>query len=483
MTPSRGAVNVRLRSTACLLGAVLAAALLPAFPAQADELREREYWLEDYGITEAWETTQGEGVRVAVIDSGVDGSHPDLDGVVVGGTDVSGAGQLDGQLGIGEVSEHGTLVASLLAGRGHQPDPDPSPAPSADDDESPGDQSPSPDPVETTGPDTYGRGSDGIVGVAPQSDLLAVSVWIEGETKGPNPAGISIDQQIPDAVRWAVDNGAQVINMSLGSTSPTWPESWDDAFLYAEENDVVIVAAAGNRAGGSMQVGAPATMPGVLAVAGLDRDGEASRESSSEGISIGVAAPAENLVGALPGGVYADWSGSSGAAPLVAGTAALIRSQYPDLSAAQVINRILLTARDAGDDGGERDTIYGYGILDVAAAVNADIAVPEENLLGSMAEFIQIYRRGEPAPPPEPAEPTSEPTPVDIPEPVVPVAEEATGTSGGLPAAIVLGFGSLILVVLTGGTVAVLRARRAALDNATGETEAGSQGIADDDRP
>lgn len=402
---------------------------------------------------------------------------------MVGGTDVSGAGQLDGQLGIGEVSEHGTLVASLLAGRGHLPDPDPSPSPSAGDDESPGGESPAPDPVETTGPDTYGRGSDGIVGVAPQADLLAVSVWIEGPTKGPNPAGISIDQQIPDAVRWAVDNGAQVINMSLGSTSPTWPESWDDAFLYAEENDVVIVAAAGNRAGGSMQVGAPATMPGVLAVAGLDRDGEASRESSSEGISIGVAAPAENLVGALPGGVYADWSGSSGAAPLVAGTAALIRSHYPDLSAAQVINRILLTARDAGDDGGERDTIYGYGILDVAAAVNADIAVPEENLLGSMAEFIQIYRRGEPAPPPEPAEPTSEPTPVDIPEPVAPVAEEVTGTSGGLPAAIVLGFGSLILVVLTGGTVAVLRARRAALDNAAGETDAGSQEFVGDDRP
>nr|WP_196867535.1 S8 family serine peptidase [Arthrobacter sp. CAN_C5] len=474
---------MRLRSTACLLGAVLAAALLPAFPAHADELREREYWLEDYGITEAWETTQGEGVRVAVIDSGVDGSHPDLDGVVVGGTDVSGAGQLDGQLGIGEVSEHGTLVASLLAGRGHLPEPVPSPTPSADDDQSPGDQPPSPDPVETTVPDTYGRGSDGIVGVAPQADLLAVSVWIEGPTKGPNPAGISIDQQIPDAVRWAVDNGAQVINMSLGSTSPTWPESWDEAFLYAEENDVVIVAAAGNRAGGSMQVGAPATMPGVLAVAGLDRDGEASLDSSSEGISIGVAAPAENLVGALPGGVYADWSGSSGAAPLVAGTAALIRSQYPDLSAAQVINRILLTAREAGDDGGERDTLYGYGILDVAAAVNADLAVPEENLLGSMAEFIQIYRRGEPAPPPEPVEPTSEPTPVDIPEPVVPVAEDVAATTGGLPAAIVLGFGSLILVILTGGTVAVLRARRAAVDNATGETETGFHEHAADDRP
>lgn len=468
MTSPSGALASRLRATACLLGVAVAAALLPALPAQADDLREREYWLEDYGIVEAWETTKGEGVRVAVIDSGVDGSHPDLEGVVVGGSDVSGSGQPDGQLGIGEVAEHGTLVASLLAGRGHLPDPAPSPSPS-DDDEDTADESPSPEPVATSGPDTYGRGSDGIVGVAPESELLAVSVWIEGETKGPNPAGISIDAQIPNAVRWAVDNGAQVINMSLGSTSPTWPESWDEAFLYAEQNDVVIVAAAGNRAGGSLQVGAPATMPGVLAVAGLDREGEASRESSSEGISIGVAAPAENLVGALPGGVYADWSGSSGAAPLVAGTAALIRSKYPDLSAAQVINRILLTAQDAGAEGEERDTIYGYGILDVAAAVNAEIAVPEENLLGTMAEFIEIYRRGAPAPPPETDAPAGAPTPADIPEPEVPVAEDATGTSGGLPASIVLGFGGLIVVVLAAGTFAVVRARRTALSNPADE--------------
>ena len=463
MTSPSGAFVFRVRATACLLGVAVAAALLPALPAQADDLREREYWLEDYGIVEAWETTKGEGVRVAVIDSGVDGSHPDLEGVVVGGTDVSGSGQPDGQLGIGEVAEHGTLVASLLAGRGHPPDPPPSPSPADDDEDE--DESPSPEPVATSGPDTYGRGADGIVGVAPESELLAVSVWIEGETKGPNPAGISIDTQIPNAVRWAVDNGAQVVNMSLGSTSPTWPESWDEAFLYAEQNDVVIVAAAGNRAGGSLQVGAPATMPGVLAVAGLDREGEASRESSSEGISIGVAAPAENLVGALPGGVYADWSGSSGAAPLVAGTAALIRAKYPDLSAAQVINRILLTAREAGAADEERDTIYGYGILDVAAAVNADIVVPEENLLGSMAEFIEIYRRGAPAPPPETDGPTSEPTVADIPEPEVPVAEDATATSGGLPASIVLGFGGLILVMLAAGTFAVVRTRKAALSN------------------
>ena len=97
-----------------------------------------------------------------------------------------------------------------------------------------------------------------------------------------------------------MDNGARVINISLGSTTPEWPQSWDAAFLYAEQKDVVIVAAAGNRIGGNLQVGAPATIPGVLTVAGLDRKGAASVDSSSQGISIGVAAPAENLLGGCP---------------------------------------------------------------------------------------------------------------------------------------------------------------------------------------
>ena len=473
--PSTRSIAQVRRSVAAVVvaGLGLAAAVVgPAAPAGAHggELREREYWLEDYGITEAWEDTKGDGVTVAVIDSGVDGTHPDLAGVVIGGTDVSGAGAPDGQRCIGEFPEHGTLVASLIAGRGHEPE-EPKPSRSASASPSP---SASPaksgkaeetEEAEESPVATAGRGPDGVVGVAPEADILAVSAWIGGESSGANPAGISIDDQIPEAVRWAVDNGASVINMSLGSTSPTWPESWDEAFLYAEQNDVVIVAAAGNRAGGSVQVGAPATMPGVLAVGGLDSGGAASRESSSEGISIGVAAPAENLVGALPGGLYASkWSGTSGAAPLVSGVAALIRSKYPDLTAPQVINRIIMTAKDAGIPG--KDTIYGHGILDADAAVNADLTVPEERLLGaggvvSMEQFIETYRRGEvPQPPPPDPVPDEDPLP-DIPEPTAPVAQEPASTSTSLPAAIVVGVGGLLLLILLGGTYQVVRVYRA----------------------
>jgi subtilisin family serine protease len=431
-----------VRATAALLAAVIAslAGALPAATAHGGAVRDRQYWLDDYGITDAWETTQGDGVKVAVIDSGVDASHPDLAGAVVGGTDVSGVGHADGRKGVGEIPEHGTLVATLLAGRGHEAKKGPSPAATDS-------------PAGGSGEQPQG-GPDGIIGVAPKAEILAVSAWVGGE----NPAGISIDEQIPYAVRWAVDNGAQVINMSLGSTSTSWPESWDDAFLYAELNDVVVVAAAGNRAGGLSQVGAPATIPGVLAVGGLSRDGEASWDSSSEGISLGVAAPAEKLVGGLPGGGYANWSGTSGAAPLVAGVAALIRSRYPDLSAAQVVNRIILTARDAGAPG--QDTLYGYGILDAGAAVNADIAVPAENVLGSIENYIKLYRRSD-VQPPGPARParSAEAAPA-IPEPTVPVAAAPAAASNGLPAAVVLGSGGLILVVLIMGATQVVRAAR-----------------------
>ncbi len=351
---------IRRRRVAIAAAALAASiALVPALPASADAVRDAEYWLTEYGITAAWTVTQGAGVTIAIIDTGIDSSVPELRGAVIGGADFSGLGSANGQTPVGSTgSEHGTLVASLAAGRG--------------------------------------RGTDlGVIGAAPAANLLSISIGFgEGD--------IDSDVQIAEAVRWAVDQGADVINMSLTRNTLEWPESWDDAFLYAAENDVVVVAAAGNRGSGTTVVGAPATMPGVLTVAGVDHQGQASFDASSQGITIGIAAPSEELIGVAPGGTIVRWGGTSGATPIVAGVVALVRAAHPDLDAANVINRIVATARPAGEPG--PDPIYGFGILDAAAAVSATVPLVDTNPMGDLAEWIRLYRRANvvPSAPPVP---------------------------------------------------------------------------------
>lgn len=350
-------------------------ALLPAAAASADAVRSAEYWLEEYGITDAWQTTKGAGVTIAVIDTGVDPTVPDLAGAVLTGADFSGIGDSRGWAPVGTVdSEHGTLVASMAAGRG-------------------------------TGTNA------GLIGAAPEAMILPLSISL-GESS------IDSDQQIADAVRYAVDQGAQVINMSLTRNTLDWPESWDDAFEYAAEHDVVVVAAAGNRGSGTTVVGAPATMPGVLTVAGVDKSGKASFDASSQGVTVAVVAPSEQLVGAAPGGGYLAWSGTSGAAPIVSGIVALVRSAHPELDTANVINRIVATAHDQGEVG--YDAIYGYGLIDADAAVNATVPLVDENPMGDLSAWIELYRPSE-----------FESGPLPTPVVVVPVPDEIEESAAG----------------------------------------------------
>lgn len=446
------------------LGFCAAIALGGATNAVADDARDGEWWLESSGITKAWEVSKGAGVKVAVIDTGIDTSHPDLVGAVVGGKDLSGAGAANGSKPLGNLPEHGTLVATLLAGRGNNSMKIAAARAEAETqanayavavknaEEAKETPPPAPEPIEIPAP---GPGPDGMVGVAPEAELLSVSLWMGTE----NPAGISVENQVPKAVIWAVDQGAKVINMSLGSTRPEWPVSWDRAFKYAEDKDVVVVAAAGNRAGGMNQVGAPATIPGVLTVAGIDRNGKASVDSSTEGISIGVAAPAEPLVGGLPGGGYADWSGTSGAAPLVSGVAAMIRSKYPEMKAPQVINRILATARDAGKPG--VDNLYGHGILDAHAALTAEVPQVKGNPMNTITEWIRVHRRSEtpysePSTGPGISTEVSNIAPIAAPKPTA-----AVNDGGVLQPVLVVGFGALLLLTIAGGSVHLARSSRA----------------------
>ena len=406
--PARATTAVRLRTRSALASILLttiAASLLVASPAAADGVRDGEYWLDKYGIRQAWATTQGEGVTIAIIDTGVDGTVAELSGEVVGGADFSGLGSYNGQKPVGSTgSNHGTMVGSLAAGRG-------------------------------TGADS------GVIGSAPQADLLSASIGFgEGDK--------SSDEQIAEAVRWSVDNGADIINMSLTRNTIEWPESWDDAFLYAFEHDVVVVAAAGNRGSGTTQVGAPATMPGVLTVAGLDAQGQASFDASSQGITIAVAAPSENLVGVTPGGGHVRWNGTSGAAPIVSGIVALVMAAHPQLDAANVINRVVATAKDAGAVGS--DPIYGFGLVDAQAAVTASVPTVTENPMGELSDWIRVYRRADSTPTPLPSS-----VPYTIPEDVPLAPDSALGVLlptvqqlrvAGVPLLVFVVFGTLVVV-------------------------------------
>jgi type VII secretion-associated serine protease mycosin len=384
--------------------------------ARADQVRDLEYWLNDYGFSQAWNTSKGAGVTVAVIDTGVDGSVAELSGAVVGGTDMSGLGAANGQTPVGDDNDHGTLVASLMAGRG-----------------------------------TSSGG--GLIGVAPEASILAVSVAF-----GTSDAVLSNDDQIAAGIRWAVDNGADVINMSLTRNTLDWPTSWDDAFLYAFDHDVVVVAAAGNRGSGTTEVGAPATIPGVLTVAGVDQSKEASFDASSQGITIAVAAPSEKLVGATPSGGYLQWDGTSAAAPIVSGLVALVRSAYPKLDAAEVINRVIETANPNGHT--VPSPIYGNGLIDAAAAVSAYVpkstsATPTELL----QEWITLHRRADAAPLTPTAPSTAAPVVPDA-DPPLPQQNAAAGwlptpltlTYVSVPLALLVGFGILITLFGIGAT-------------------------------
>jgi type VII secretion-associated serine protease mycosin len=308
-----------------------AAGYLAAPPGAIDDPVRDEQWQLDYlDATDAWQRADGTGVTVAILDSGVDSSHPDLTGQVLPGIDLVD-GTTDGR---SDPVGHGTTVAALIAGR--------------DDD---------------------GRG---VVGLAPNAKILPVRV-LNTENRYDDATTVA------NGLRWAVDHGARVVNLSLGGSgaSPALAEALD----YAFDKDVVVVACTGNVSPpASTQVWYPAREPGVLAVAGLSHDNgeEPLWISSISGPQTVLAAPAADLLGARPGG-YWRVQGTSFAAPLVSATAALVRSRWPQMSAANVVNRLVSTARDLGAAG--RDDEYGFGAVDPVAALTATLPEVPRNPL------------------------------------------------------------------------------------------------------
>ncbi|QOV39503.1 type VII secretion-associated serine protease mycosin [Streptomyces ferrugineus] len=328
---TRGVKSLMTRRTgplAVLLGACLA--LLPPTVAHADSIRAQQWALEAMNTQEAWQTTKGEGVTVAVLDTGVEDDHPDLAGNVLEGKDMVGFGA---ERGDRAWARHGTAMAGIIAGHGHGP----------------------------------GNG-DGVMGIAPEAKILPVRVILEDGDPARARARSTRGNALAEGIRWAADHGADVINLSLGDDSKSaHPEAGEDeAVQYALKKGAVVVASAGNGGEKGDHISYPAAYPGVIAATAVDRYGTRASFSTRRWYAT-VSAPGVNVVIADPDHKYYEGWGTSAAAAFVSGAVALVKAAHPDLTPAQIKKLLQDTARNAPADG--RDDSRGYGFIDPAAAI------------------------------------------------------------------------------------------------------------------
>jgi subtilisin len=298
---------------------------------EVDQLRFASVQTLPWGIDHveadlAWSTTQGEGIKVAVLDTGGDPDHPDLS--YAGGVNFSG------WLRDGRTAErwwndghgHGTWTSGTVAALDN---------------------------------------TIGVVGVAPAASVYAVKVL--------SNSGSGWDSDIAQGIDWAIGAGMDVISMSLGA--PGYSTALADACQSAWNAGLVIVAAAGNEGDGNLateELSYPAALPTVMSI-GASNQSDGLASFSNSGSHLSLAAPGVSVQSTYKGGGYATFNGTSGACPHVAGVAALALAADPTLTNAQVWSLLTATARDLGPAGW--DPGFGYGLVDAAAAVGA-IASP-----------------------------------------------------------------------------------------------------------
>jgi subtilisin family serine protease len=260
----------------------------------------------------AWDITTGAGsVVVAVCDTGVDASHPDL----AANISLPGYNSADGTTNTTPVFEHGTAVTGIM--------------------------------------DALGNNATGGAGIAWNAKVLPVRV-------SNNSDGSAWCSDMAAGIEWASDHGAKVINLSYDITG--CPNTIDSAAQYAQAKGAVTFVAAGN---GSLNLSGTSfpTAHALVLVGATDSSGRRA-SFSNYGQPMDLAAPGVSIYAPLPGNTYAYGSGTSFAAPMAAGAAALLFSMSPAWTPDQIQQLLLATAEPAG-------TMNGYGILDAAAALNA----------------------------------------------------------------------------------------------------------------
>jgi subtilisin family serine protease len=384
-----------------------------------DVTRGAEWWLTALRVSGGWRAApaEGKGVTVAVLSTGVDAASPDLTGAVTIGPDYSGSGRTSAGPFWGD---EGTAVASLIAGHGH------------------------------------GTGAtDGITGVAPHARILAIQVTLE--YNDPLNADSSITKGLTNAIasgiRYAVGHGAGVIALPLDPATLGPVATGDPAIAggspseraavgYALAHNVVLIAPAGDNGAGTGSVNYPAAYPGVVAVGATGRGGQLAPFTSKLSY-VALTAPGSGLTVANPSGGYQTLATTDLSAALTAGVAALIRSRFPLLTAADVTRALAAGARPAS---GPKAAGRGRGALDATGALAA-------------AATLAAARQ----PQPRTAAPTTAPPPAPATQPAATRAVSrpagASTLAGTLVRDLVIGSGVLI-VALAGALALVVKRRR-----------------------
>lgn len=302
-----------ISAMAASLLAAIATFTIPGPASAADKLRDDQWHLKFLDVASAHKVSQGEGITVAVIDSGTDGEHPDLTGNVLPGMDLISQGN-----GWGDTNGHGTGMGGLIAAHGHGP-----------------------------------GNADGALGLAPKAKILPFRINMDlGADTGPSVA---------TAVREAVKRGAKIISLSVSTSSTAY-----DPIQEAIKAGVIVVASAGNRPD-DQHVGSPASYPGVVAVGAVGRDGNVA-DVSVRGRELVLMAPGVDIYSTSREKKYRVGTGTSPSAALVAGAAALVWSKHPELTNQQIVEHLTATSTDKGAAG--RDNDYGFGVINPVKALS-----------------------------------------------------------------------------------------------------------------
>ncbi|WP_323137867.1 type VII secretion-associated serine protease mycosin [Streptomyces sp. NBC_01433] len=375
-------------------------------------MRSKQWHLDAMQAEEMWKVSTGKGITVAVIDSGVDSTNGDLRGQVIKGLnlekDIPGD-EFD------DYNGHGTGMAGIIAGTG----------------------------------ESYG--GDGAFGLAPGVKILPIRMPKSTDAANQAASEREFSRTAPKAIRYAVDHGAKVINMSLGRKNNS--QAVSDAVKYALEKDVLIFAAAGNSGDSGNFVEYPAGTPGVVGVGAIGKDLKKTKESQF-GSQVDLSAPGEEIVYACAGETgVCKGHGTSDATAIASASAALIWSKHPDWTNNQVL-RVMLNTAGGPVSGDERTDAIGYGIVRprIALKTPGDPGPADEYPLPDLAAAES------PAPSAKPSKATgSSEKNDDDPAAAAPAADGDGGSNAGLW--IGLGVGAAVLVG-AGVAVVAVRSRR-----------------------